>query len=151
MPYSMYEQIGLGESKPTQVILQLTDRSIRVPRGIIEDVMVKVDKFCFLVDFIILGTEPVQNLRKQTPVILGGSFLATANTNINCHTRVMDVSFSNMKVRLNAFRASHQAPNKDDCFVVDVLISSWKKLFNPRRPCQLSLLLICPTITKVKS
>ena len=86
----------------------------------IEDVLVKVDKFFFPVDFIILDTEPVQNSRKHTTVILGRPFLATANANINCRTGVMDVSFGNMKVRLNAFRASHQHPNQEDCFAVDV-------------------------------
>ena len=119
----MYEQIGLRELKPTQVPLQLADRSARVPRGIIEDVLVKVNKFFFPVDFIVLYTEPMQNLRKQTPVILGRPFLATANANINCGTGVTDVSFGNMKVRLNAFMASYQCPDKDECFTfaVDVV------------------------------
>ena len=83
--------------------------------------MVKVDKFFFPIDFIVLDTKPVQNSRKHTPVILGRPFLATANANINCRTGVMDVSFGNMKVRLNAFRASRQPPDQDDCFAVDVV------------------------------
>ena len=90
--------------------MQLADRSIKVPRGIIEDVLVKVNKFLFPTDFIVLDTEPMQNMRKQTPVILGRPFLATVNVTINCRTRVMDVSFGNMKVRLNVFKASHQPP-----------------------------------------
>ncbi|XXG55304.1 hypothetical protein AAC387_Pa03g3002 [Persea americana] len=121
LPYSVYEQIGLEELKPTQVTLQLAARSVRVPRGIIEDVLVKVDKFFFPIDFIILDTEPVQNSRKHTPVILGRPFLATANANINCRTRVMDVSFWNMKVWLHAFRASHRPLDQDECFAVDVV------------------------------
>ena len=121
LPYSVYEQIGLGELKPAQVTLQLADRSVKVPQGIIDDVLVKVNKFFYPVNFIVLDTEPMQNSMKQTPVILGRAFLATANANINYHTGVMDVSFGNMKVRLNAFRASHQPPDKDDCFAVDVV------------------------------
>jgi hypothetical protein len=63
LPYSVYQQLGLGELKPTTVILQLADRSIKKPRGVIEDVIIKVDKFFFSVDFIVLDTEPVPILR----------------------------------------------------------------------------------------
>jgi hypothetical protein len=47
LPYSIYEQLGLGELKPTTVILQLVDRSVKKPRGIIEDVIIRVDRFYF--------------------------------------------------------------------------------------------------------
>ncbi|KAL6542016.1 hypothetical protein OROGR_011502 [Orobanche gracilis] len=45
LPYSVYTQLGLGELKSTSVILQLADRSIKIPRGIVEDVLIQVDKF----------------------------------------------------------------------------------------------------------
>ncbi|KAG5553972.1 hypothetical protein RHGRI_011741 [Rhododendron griersonianum] len=57
LPYSVYSQLGLGELKPTQVTLQLADRSVKIPRGVIEDVLIKVDKFYFPVDFIVLDTQ----------------------------------------------------------------------------------------------
>ena len=71
LPYSVYVQLGLGELKPKSMTLQLVDRSVKVPRGIVEDVLIKVDKFFFLVDFIVLDTEPVQKPGSQIPVILG--------------------------------------------------------------------------------
>jgi hypothetical protein len=71
LPYLVYLQLGLGELKPTSMTLQLADRSVKVPRGIIEDVLIKVEKFYFPVDFIVLDTEPVQNVGIQIPVILG--------------------------------------------------------------------------------
>jgi hypothetical protein len=67
-------QLGLGELKPTSMTLQLADRSVKVPRGIVEDVLIKVDKFYFPMDFIVLDTEPVQNLGSQISVILRQSF-----------------------------------------------------------------------------
>ncbi|XP_058213682.1 uncharacterized protein LOC131325434 [Rhododendron vialii] len=121
LPYSVYEQFGLGELKPTSVTLQLADRSIKVPRGIIEDVLVKVENFYFPADFIVLDTEPVHNLRKQTPIILGRPFLATANANIHCRTGAMDVSFGNQTLRLNVFNASEQPHQEEDCFAVDMI------------------------------
>jgi hypothetical protein len=71
LPYSVYLQLGLGELKPTTMTLQLADRSVKVPRGIVEDVLIKVDKFYFPVDFIVLDTEPVQMVGTEIPVILG--------------------------------------------------------------------------------
>jgi hypothetical protein len=63
LPYSVYQQLGLGEMKPTTVILQLADRSIKKPRVIIEDVIIKVHKFFFPVDFIFLDTKHVPHLK----------------------------------------------------------------------------------------
>ncbi|XP_026396655.1 uncharacterized protein LOC113291322 [Papaver somniferum] len=76
-PYSVYEQLGLGELKPTPVKLQLADRPVKIPRGIVEDVVIKVDKFYFPVEFFVLDIQPVQNPDCHIPVILGCSFLET--------------------------------------------------------------------------
>ncbi|XP_073261963.1 uncharacterized protein [Populus alba] len=70
IPYTVYEQLGLGEIKPTRITLQLADRSIKIPRGIVEDVLVQVDKFYFLVDFVVLDTAPIQGSNAPIPVIL---------------------------------------------------------------------------------
>ena len=70
LPYSVYLQLGLGELKPTSMTLQLTDRLVKVPRGIVEDVLIKLDKFYFPVDFIVLDTEPVEIMGSEMPMIL---------------------------------------------------------------------------------
>ena len=57
--------------KPTSMTLQLADRSVKVPRGIVEDVLIKVDKFYFPVDFIVLDTKLVHNVGSQISLILG--------------------------------------------------------------------------------
>ena len=57
MPLSIFRKLGLGEVKPTTISLQLADRSIKYPRGVIEDVLVKVDKFIFPADFIVLDMD----------------------------------------------------------------------------------------------
>ena len=54
MPLSIFRRLGLGEAKPTTVTLQLADRSLKHPRGVIKDVIVKVDKFISPADFIVL-------------------------------------------------------------------------------------------------
>jgi hypothetical protein len=75
LPYSVYLQLGLGELKPTTVTLQLADRSMKRLWGIIEDVLIKIDKFYLPVDFIVIDTEPVHDVVNQIPVILGRPFL----------------------------------------------------------------------------
>ncbi|XP_026396366.1 uncharacterized protein LOC113290999 [Papaver somniferum] len=55
LPYSVYVQLGLGELKPTPITHKLADRSVKVPRGVVEDVLIKV-KFYFPLDFIVLDT-----------------------------------------------------------------------------------------------
>ena len=83
VPYSVYKQLGLGELKPTTITLSLVDRSVKIPKGTIEDVLVQVDKFYYLVDFVVLDTEPVAVGLNYVPIILGRPFLATSNAIIN--------------------------------------------------------------------
>ena len=59
LPYSVYKQLGLGELKPTTITLSLANWSIKSPKWIVEDVLVKVDKIYYPVDFVVLDTEPV--------------------------------------------------------------------------------------------
>ena len=84
LPYSMYKQLGLGELKPTSITLSLADRSIKIPKGTIEDVLIQVDKFYYPVDFVVLDTEPVVVGANNVPIILGRPFLVTSNAIINC-------------------------------------------------------------------
>ena len=56
LPYSMYKQLVLGELKPTSITLSLADRSIKIPKGTVEDVRIQVDKFYYPVDFVVLDT-----------------------------------------------------------------------------------------------
>ncbi|KAL6333169.1 hypothetical protein AAG906_028352 [Vitis piasezkii] len=76
LPYSVYKQLGLGELKQTSITLSLVDRSVKIPRGMIENVLVQVDKFYYPVDFVVLDTDP---------------------------NGVMQLTFGNMTLELNIF------------------------------------------------
>ncbi|KAK8512076.1 hypothetical protein V6N12_018557 [Hibiscus sabdariffa] len=67
MPKSVFKKLGIGEAKPTTVMLQLADRSYVQPEGKIEDLLVRVDKFIFPADFLILDYEAYEH----APIILG--------------------------------------------------------------------------------
>ena len=108
LPYAMYKQLGLGELKPTSITLSLADRSVKIPKGIVEDVLVKVDNFYYLVDFVVLDTEPMVESTHQVPIILGRPFLSTTNAIINCQNGVMQLTFGNMTLELNILHLSNK-------------------------------------------
>ncbi|KAK5835933.1 hypothetical protein PVK06_011651 [Gossypium arboreum] len=96
MPYKMFKQLGLGKPEQTRMSIQLADKTIRFPRGIIEDVLVKVDRFIFPVDFIVLDIEEDNN----TPLILGRPFLATTKTIIDVGTSELTIHVGNETITL---------------------------------------------------
>ena len=114
LPYSVYKQLGLGELKPINITLSLAYRSFKIPKGIVEDVLVKVDKFYYLVDFVVLDTEPIEIGPNHVLIILGRQFLATSNAIINCRNGVMQLTFSNMKLELNIFHLSNKHKQGED-------------------------------------
>ena len=74
LPYSVYKQLGLWDLKPTNITLSLAGRSIKIPKGIVEDVLVKVDKFYYPVDFVVLDTDPIASGLNHVPIIMGRPF-----------------------------------------------------------------------------
>ena len=87
---------------------------MKIPRGIVKDVLVQVDKFYFPVDFVVLDTQPVVNQGTQFPMILGRPFLATANDIIHYKGGLMTLSFGNMTVNLNIFNVIKEIWDEED-------------------------------------
>ena len=108
LPYSVYKQLGLGELKPTTITLSLADRSVKIPKGIVEDDLVKVDKFYYPVDFVVLYTESVEEGTNHVPIILRRPFFSSSNAIINCRNGVMQLTFGNMTLELNIFHLSNK-------------------------------------------
>ena len=73
MPLSIYKKLGLGYPKPTAMRLLMADRTVKRPIGILHDVLVQLESFIFLVDFVILDCEG----DFEVPIILGRPFIAT--------------------------------------------------------------------------
>ena len=119
MPYSVYLQLGLGDIKPTSMVLQLADRSVKRPKGMIEDVLVEIDKFYYLVDFLILETQYVVHANSNIPIILGHAFLATTNALINCRNGLMKLTFGNMTLEVNIFNISKEIMGDEECEIVN--------------------------------
>nr|GEZ44967.1 reverse transcriptase domain-containing protein [Tanacetum cinerariifolium] len=79
MPLSIWKKLSLPELTPTQMTLELADRSITSPKGVVEDVFVKVGKFHFPTDFVVVDFEA----DPRVPLILGRSFLRTGRALID--------------------------------------------------------------------
>jgi hypothetical protein len=120
LPYSVFQSLNLGELKPTSITLLLAHRYVKVPRGIIEDVLVQVDKFIYPMDFIVLDTQPVEACNLN-PVILGRPFLTTSNALINCRNGLMKLSFGNMTLEMTIFNIYKQPRDDNDLQEVDFI------------------------------
>ena len=81
---------------------------MKIPKGTVEDVLVKVDKFYYPVDFVVLDTEPIACGPNHVPIILGRPFLATSNAIMNCRNGVMQLTFGNMTLELNIFHLNNK-------------------------------------------
>ncbi|GJS24156.1 reverse transcriptase domain-containing protein [Tanacetum coccineum] len=78
MPFSMFKRLGLGNPRPVNMVIEMVDRSMQSPKGIVENVLVKIHKFIFLVDFVILDI--IED--DKVPIILGRPMLATTQARI---------------------------------------------------------------------
>ena len=87
---------------------------MEIPKGIVEDVLLKVDKFYYPVDFVVLDIEPVAMGANYALIILGRQFLATSNAIINCWKGVMQLTFGKMTLKLNIFHSSSKHANLEE-------------------------------------
>ncbi|CAN6561349.1 unnamed protein product [Malus baccata var. baccata] len=106
-----------GELKHTSVSLQLADRSVTYSLGILEDVIIKVDKFYLPADFIVLDMEE----DKEVPLILGRPFMATARTLIDVEACTLTLIVQGESVVFKLFEAIKRPLELEECFRVDVL------------------------------
>nr|XP_009805037.1 PREDICTED: uncharacterized protein LOC104250163 [Nicotiana sylvestris] len=76
MPLAVYTKLGIGRAKPTLMLLQLADRTVKRPTSILDDVLVQVGRFVFPADFVILDFQ----VDKEIPLTLRRPFLATGES-----------------------------------------------------------------------
>ncbi|XP_061955587.1 uncharacterized protein LOC133677523 [Populus nigra] len=140
MPLSIFKKLGLGEARPTTVTLQLADRSLKHPRGIIEDVLGKVGKFIFPANFIKLNIEKDNEIR----ILLGQPFFATRDALIDVKKGELWLRVNEEEVIFNVFKAIKQPDMGESCFSiqVDSLINNKVKVpTNPLETCLVNSIL----------
>ncbi|KAI3814002.1 hypothetical protein L1987_18741 [Smallanthus sonchifolius] len=120
MPYSLFEKLGLGDPAPTRMSISLADRSVKYPRGIVENLLVKVDKFVFPADFVILDME----VDDRVPLILGRPFLRTAKALIDVFDGKITLRVGDENVTFDVMKSMKNSSGQDDSvFFLDTFIS----------------------------
>ena len=120
MPFSIYRKLGLNELKPTKMSLILADQSARQPRGIVEDVLIQVDKLIIPADFVVLEMETDPD-EKDSVILLGRPFMATAKAVINVHEGKLTLKVLDEVVEYKVFESLACPIGAHDCYSVDIL------------------------------
>jgi hypothetical protein len=128
LPYTVYETVGLGELQPTSITLQLADRSIKRPRGILEDVLIKVDQFILPAHFIVLDMEE-SPMPLPLPIILGRPFMRTADTKICVKKGTVSMKVNGEKIEFKVFDALKLPLYNLDCFNICLIQNVVEKVF----------------------
>nr|GEW89326.1 reverse transcriptase domain-containing protein [Tanacetum cinerariifolium] len=119
MPLSIWKKLSLLELTPTRMNLELADRSITRPKGVVEDVFIKVGKFHFPTNFVVVDFEA----DPRVPLILGRSFLKTGRALIDVYGEEITLRVNNESVTFNLNQTMRYSLTYDDNFVnrVDVI------------------------------
>ncbi|XP_056691606.1 uncharacterized protein [Spinacia oleracea] len=117
MPFSIFQRLNVGELKPTQMSLQLADRSVKLPLGKVEDVPMRIGKFFIPVDFVVLEMEEDPNF----PIILERPFLATTGAIIDVRGGRLSLSVGDEKIEFQLNQIMRCPSHMDDCKRIDVL------------------------------
>ncbi|GKE12346.1 reverse transcriptase domain-containing protein, partial [Tanacetum coccineum] len=120
LPHSIYKQLGLEALTPTRMTLELANHSIMHPMGIAEDVVVRVDGFTFLADFVVVNFEP----DPRVPIILGRPFLRTAKALIDLYEEKLTLRVGKEELVYYAYKSEK---NEEKKFVHAVSIIDFSK------------------------
>ncbi|KAG9450627.1 hypothetical protein H6P81_010592 [Aristolochia fimbriata] len=119
MPLSICKKLNLGELKETNIMLQFGDRSTKKPNGLIEDVLVRIGKFIYPCDFVVLDME----VDWELPLILGRPFLATAVALIDVKQEKLTLRLNDKEIVFDIKQAIKSPSNScdDTCYFIDVI------------------------------
>ncbi|GJS51775.1 reverse transcriptase domain-containing protein [Tanacetum coccineum] len=125
LPHSIYKQLRLGALKPTRMTLKLANHSVTHPMGIAEDVVVRVDGFTFLADFVVVNFEP----DPRVPIILRRPFLRTTKALIDLYKEKLTIRVGSDELVFYAEK-SEKSKNKQFAHVISIIDFSKDKPFS---------------------
>ncbi|KAL0446239.1 UNVERIFIED_CONTAM: hypothetical protein Slati_1751800 [Sesamum latifolium] len=120
MPLTIFESLHVGPLKETGVVIQLADRSVVYPEGVLEDVLVQVNELIFPANFYVLDMRE-DNSPNSTSILLGRSFLKTARTRIDVHSGTLTMEFDGEIIRFNIYDSMRYPTDIPTALLVDVL------------------------------
>ncbi|GJV62218.1 hypothetical protein Tco_1468318, partial [Tanacetum coccineum] len=108
MPYSTFSNQGVGELAPTKLIIELANRTIKHPKGVAKNVLVGINKFVFLVDFVVLDMPK----DIKVPLILGRPFLSTTHAKIDVFKEKIALKLGNDKIMFKSEKPTSNIINR---------------------------------------
>ncbi|GJQ94749.1 putative reverse transcriptase domain-containing protein [Tanacetum coccineum] len=115
MLFSMFKRLGLGNPKPDNIVIEMADRSMQSPKGIVKNVLVKIHKFNFLVNFVILDI--IED--NKVPIILGRPMLATAHPRIDVFEEKFSLEVGTEQIVFNANKGATPSTVSPVCVIND--------------------------------
>ncbi|GKD34084.1 zinc knuckle CX2CX4HX4C containing protein, partial [Tanacetum coccineum] len=94
MPFSMYKRLGMGKIEPINMVIEMEDNTKIIHKGIVKNLLIKINKFIFPVDFVIL--DMIEDFKM--PIILGRPLLATAHAKVDIFRKTISLEVGNEKV-----------------------------------------------------
>ncbi|XP_070034463.1 uncharacterized protein [Nicotiana tomentosiformis] len=130
MPYSVFKTLEICKSRPTSMRLQMADHTMKRPLGVVEDVLVRVDKFILPADFVILDCE----VDSEVPIILERPFLATGKSLCDMESGELTFQVGSEKVVFHVCKSMWQPNSNEVCslldLVTDVVIGDTSAIIN---------------------
>ncbi|XP_015940176.1 uncharacterized protein LOC107465723 [Arachis duranensis] len=111
MSLSLMRKLHILELKSTRIALQMANKSIKQALEVVENVLVKVEKFFLPADFVILDMEDDPN----TPIILGRPFLATGRALIDVEKGELLLRVHNEHLAFHVFKTLHEPTQEEEC------------------------------------
>ncbi|XP_070050448.1 uncharacterized protein [Nicotiana tomentosiformis] len=113
----MLKTLGIGQPRPISMRLQMADRTMKRPLGIIDDMLVRVDKFILPVDFVILDYE----VDYEVPIILGRPFLATGKALVYVQAGELTFRVGDKKMVFHVCKSMRQPNSNEVCSYMDLV------------------------------
>ncbi|XP_070014783.1 uncharacterized protein [Nicotiana sylvestris] len=117
MPLAIYRKLAIGRARPTLILLQLADRTMKRLTGILDDVLVQVGKFVFPADFVILDCQ----VDEEIPIILGRPFLAIGRSLIDCEIGELKMRLNNEEIIFNVQQSMRRPSEFANCSLVEAV------------------------------
>ncbi|XP_075112494.1 uncharacterized protein LOC107767746 [Nicotiana tabacum] len=140
MPYSVFKTLGIGQPRPTSMRLQMENGTMKRPLGIINDVLVRVDKFILPADFVILDCEA----DSEVAIIWGRPFLAMGKALVDVEAGEFTFRVGDEKVIFHVCKSMKQPNNSEVCSFVDlvtiVIVDDTSTMTNVEDPLEVVLL-----------
>ncbi|RDY08477.1 hypothetical protein CR513_07287, partial [Mucuna pruriens] len=120
MPTSIYKSLNFGDLEPTEMTIQLANKSVIQPLGVLENVLVQVNELIFPANFYVLDMED-ETSGKRSTLILGQPFLMIARIKIDVHVETLLMEFGDNLVQFNIFEAMKHPIKDHSLFGIDLI------------------------------